>query len=739
MKCNFRSNLSIKGRLPYFAWAETIALLGIVLANLTCVAQTRSVTLDDILKFDQVTEVELSPDGNRIAYIITCPGSKDAYGSLGEYSTLRLLDVRTRETRELTNGGFKIQDGLQALAIGEAKFSFIAQSITVPRWLPDSSAVAFISKRSGSSQIWLVDVSGGEPRQLTGQSAEAGSVQSSVQDFAISPDGRRIAYVTRTFKSNERDPENVKIVVVGGDSTVLKSTSGVQQIAIDVIDITSHKVERLMTGKTLYSFGWYQLLRWTPDASQLLYLPLPAADLITQSKMDLTLFSVKSKKVSVPAETPARKMIFHPDLSPNGTEVAFLTWAITDPERVGTVEVMSIRTGSIRRISGDYTNVWRRLPLVWQKATNIIYFAGRDKATVRVFALTPTGGPMRRVTPENFYVRDYSLSADGKRMAAIFENANVPPEIYIGNPNAGDFTRLTKLNPQLDKVRLGQVDKIQWRSKDNRFTVEGFLVKPPDYQPGKRYPLLVNLHGGPGALYENCFREVNVFGSAHTPPQLYAAAGYLVLLPNKRGDESYSPEFTRAHIKNWGRGDVNNDTEAGVDYLINHGIADPGRLGIMGHSYGAYAAAWAVTQTKRYKAASINDGFINLLSYYGQAYLNNNEFLNFHFGGNPTEQQALYIDRSPITWAGNITTPMMLRYGNARGPIRPQGIGLAQGLELYRALHERGVPVLLLIHPQEGHTIADLEVYRDYVERNLRWFNYWVLGKGTNPLEPGGK
>jgi dipeptidyl aminopeptidase/acylaminoacyl peptidase len=725
----------IKGHL---ARACAAALLWVSLMSTSSVAQARRLSLDDVLNFNQVTDVELSPDGNRIACLITCPGSNDAYGTLGEYSTLHILDLRTRETIELTDGGFKIRDGLQAPATGEGETGFIVRGIQMPRWSPDGQTVAFISRRGSSPQVWLVDTRGSGPRQLTGRSSEAGVAQSSVEEFAFSPDGRSIAFVaTITPRGDERSPDMLKVVAVSGESSVLKGTDDSQRTVIDVIDIATGKGERLIEGETRASS-----LRWSPDGSQLLFLPRPVFSLYA-FKEDISLLSIKGKKVTVPARTHAIEYI--PDLSPDGAEVAFLATVVTDPwnrfpnqnwNPIRVVEVMSTRTGAIRRISGDYTNGWNFLPLVWHKATNTIYFGGRDKATTRIFALSPTGDALRRVTPEDLHVRDYSLSGDGKRMAAILEDANTPPEIYVGNPNTGDFTRLTKLNPQLDQIRLGRVDKIKWRSRDGRFTVEGFLVKPPDYRPGKKYPLLVNLHGGPGSLYQNGFIDVNFLSGYHTPAQLYAAAGYMVLLPNKRGDPSYGPEFVRAHMRDWGRGDVNNDTEAGVDLLIDQGLADPERLGIMGFSYGGYAATWAVTQTKRYKAASVNDGMINLISYYGQAYLYNHTFLEYYMGGNPTEQQALYVDRSPITWAGRITTPMLLRYPTGRGHIRPQGlIGLAQGRELYRALHERGVPVELLIHPQEGHVIRDLEVYRDYVQRNLRWFDYWVLGKGTNPLK----
>lgn len=736
------SEAFIKGRSLHLVRTRAVVLLLFWLTSVSP-AQTKNLTLEDILSFDQVIDVELSPDGNQILYITTRPGSNDAYGVYGEYQTLHLLSVATREVRVLTNTGFRSPDGDRATRPREEEILPINKGVRMPRWSPNGCTVAFLSGHSGSSQVWLVDLNTGEPRQLTGRSSQSGESQASVAEFAFSPDGQSIAYRRILPPKDEPGASKLKTIVVSGASSALRANNS-QRSIIEVVEIASGKLDRL-TEALSYGLLPFPSLRWSCDGSQLLFVRDPTS-LLDASQADIVILTVKDRKVSAPALTPAIE--YNPDFSPDGGEVAFLATVKTsssDPigavwYGVRSVEIMDTKTGAIRRISGDYTNEWFLLPLLWHKATNTIYFGGRDKATTRIFALSPKGGTPRRVTPDGFHVRDYSLSEDGKRMAAILENANTPPETYVGNLETGVFTCLTKLNPQLNNIRLGHVDQIEWRSKDNRFTVEGFLVKPPDYKPGKRYPLLVNLHGGPTALFENGYRDVNFICSWHTPAQLYAMSGYLVLLPNHRGDESYGSEFARALRENWGRGDVNNDTEAGVDYLINQGLADPDRLGIMGFSYGAYAAAWAITQTNRYKAASINDGPINLISYYSQAYLTNHEFMEYYFGGNPSDRKALYVDRSPITWASKINTPVLLRFPVGHGSIRPERVvGLAQGLELYRALHERGVPTELLIHPDEIHVIRDLDVYRDYVDRNLQWFNYWVLGKGRNPLESAGK
>jgi dipeptidyl aminopeptidase/acylaminoacyl peptidase len=270
---------------------------------------------------------------------------------------------------------------------------------------------------------------------------------------------------------------------------------------------------------------------------------------------------------------------------------------------------------------------------------------------------------------------------------------------------------------------LGAVDTVWWRSGDDRFDDEGFLVKPPDFVAGKKYPLLVDIHGGPRGEYQNSFTDVNFDGSYHTPPQVYAAHGYLVLLPNKRGDDGYGSSYVSAHTKHWGD-DVTYDMLAGVDALTARGFVDSNRVGVMGASYGGYATAWAIAHANRFKAASIQEGPINLLSYYSQAYLGNDAWMEPFLGGDPSTALEEYLAKSPILFASKIETPTLLAYGEARFP-RHFGMAL-QGMELYRALHSRGIPVEFLYFPGQGHVIAGEASYRDWVARNVRWFDHWL-------------
>lgn len=673
----------------------------------------RWLTVDDILHFEHLTEAQISPDGKSIVYVLVKPGTHNVYG---ESATLWLLDVVTHKSRLLVSASGNLG---RAWGSGNPPV----------QWSPDGQQVAYLSAQSGRPEIWLLNIATGQSRQLTGRE-EATDTNGTISEFAISPTGDRLAYV-RTFADDARQQrlEQEKVIVLSEHPYFLSpqgaNGSYADSAAIEMFVLSSGRSEQV-TQRFAGAFA----PQWSPDGTRLVFSP-SARDRGGKwvAPADPTILTFPTRQLLPLVRTAA--IDWSPSWSPEGSTICYLSYILGPFGGSHSLYTLSLADSEPRLISGGDIAVSPQLPIVWAK-THVIYAGSISQATARVYAFAPDGRARTLVTPERFHVRSYSLSADGRRMAAIFENANTPPEVYVGDPVTHRFQQLTRLGSALRGIALGEVDTVWWRSGDGRFDVEGFLVKPPDFTSGKRYPLLVNLHGGPSAAYENGFTDVNFTSGYHTPAQLYAAAGYLVLLPNKRGDESYGADFLSAHAKHLAD-DVDYDMLAGVDALVTRGLADPNRLGIMGFSYGAYATAWAISHTQRFKAASLSDGPYNLLSYYGQAYLTVNEWMDYYLGGNPSSVQEQYLEKSPILYAAHIQTPALIRIGQARFP-RPQAMPL-QGMELFRALHERRVPTELLYHPTQGHAIIDEEVYRDWVRRNLAWFDYWVLGHGTNPLE----
>jgi dipeptidyl aminopeptidase/acylaminoacyl peptidase len=318
------------------------------------------------------------------------------------------------------------------------------------------------------------------------------------------------------------------------------------------------------------------------------------------------------------------------------------------------------------------------------------------------------------------------------------ENANKPQELYRVHPETGALTQLTHGAAAVPQMSRGPVVQIVWPSADGLFTVHGFLVKPRTYDPVRRYPLIVLVHGGPGALFTNSFVSVNFWQQGYLPAQWFAAAGYLVLLPNPRGDASYGDEFAGAVHQDWGPGPFS-DIDAGISALIARGLVDSAKVGIAGTSYGGYLSAFAITRSHRFAAASIDDGPTDLRLDYGMNYAFHSSWFRAFFGGTPWERPEIYASQSPITLVQSVRTPVIMRYGarsSTDDQIRPS-YTLAQGLEFYAGLRDAGVPVEFVLHPDQGHGAVDWTLYKDWVMRNLRWFDYWLRGEGKNPLTGG--
>lgn len=320
-------------------------------------------------------------------------------------------------------------------------------------------------------------------------------------------------------------------------------------------------------------------------------------------------------------------------------------------------------------------------------------------------------------------------------MLAVLESASQPQRLYSVDPATGTLTDLAIGDNASSHLKLGRVRPVDWTSSDERFRVHGYLIEPPDYDSSRRYPLIVVVHGGPGVLFTNSFVGLNFWQQGYVPPQWLALAGYLVLLPNPRGDGSYGDAFETAILNDWGPGPFG-DVDAGVSALIAAGRVDSTAVGILGVSYGGYLAAFAITQTHRFAAASINDGPTDLSTDYGVNYAYHALSFRFFFGGTPWTMPDVYAAQSPITFVDRVRTPVLMRYGgrSATGDDVRQPYMLAQGFEFYAGLRDAGVPVEFVLHPDQGHSIMDWQLYQDWVRRNLQWFDFWLRHEGTSPV-----
>ncbi len=312
-------------------------------------------------------------------------------------------------------------------------------------------------------------------------------------------------------------------------------------------------------------------------------------------------------------------------------------------------------------------------------------------------------------------IRGLSWDRDGHRVAFAMQTADAPADVYVADESLGTPTRLTTVNPQIANFALGHTVIVNWKSKDGT-SVEGVLLEPVGYVQGKRYPLLVEAHGGPTAATDASFKA-----SWGSPGQVWAGRGWAILYPNPRGSTNYGEKFMRANIMDWGRGDYE-DIMTGVDDLIKRGIADSTETAFEGWSYGGYMTAWVVSQTSRFKAARMGAGLTDLQSMYGTTDIPG--YIGTFFSGMPTKATLdFYRARSAITYVDNVTTPLLIQQGGS-----DQRVPIGQSLEFYRALKDRGKTVELVFYPREGHGLSEYYHQLDKMQREYDWITKYTLG-----------
>lgn len=275
------------------------------------------------------------------------------------------------------------------------------------------------------------------------------------------------------------------------------------------------------------------------------------------------------------------------------------------------------------------------------------------------------------------------------------------------------------MNPFVSDLSLGKIELVKWKNKTDGLELDGLLLTPPGYTPGKSYPLLLVIHGGPAGAFQTSF----ALRRGAYPVQAFASQGYVVFMPNPRGSGGYGEHFRKANIKDWGYSDYN-DIQDGVDELVARGIADKDRLGVMGWSYGGFMTSWTITQTQRFKAASVGAGVTNLFSMYGTTDIP--PFQESYFGARPWEDRELYAKHSAMSFVDKVTTPTLIQHGT-----EDRRVPISQGEELYTALRSRGATVEMVKYPRSQHGLSEPKLIRDSMMRNLEWFDRYVMGNAA--------
>ena len=658
------------GLLPVLAAA---ACLGLGPGSLLTAAGPAK--LDDLFRIRNIEEARISPAGDRVAYVLS---EIDLAGNAIR-SGIWLIETEGGAPRRLTAGPGR--DG-------------------APRWSPDGKEIAFLSDRDGPSQIWLISLGGGEARKPA-------PIEGGASNPVWSPDGRKIAFLARSPKppAKEKAPLRPEDIIVFGEDV-----PGLQLFVMDAASGAISKLTREPSAVVDFS--------WSPDGKGIAFAAQPSSriqDLYRTDicAVDLTTGAIRDLVKRTGVDTSPR-------FSPDGKQVAFLsTDGKTDWIANWYLCLVPADGGEPRNITPEFDEFL--FTPQWARDGRKIFFQSPRGLRNQLYSASPQGGKPRPLLAGDHVWSDFNFSASGERMAFLGTDAVTPAEVFVSSASEFGPVRLTFTNPQLEEVSLGRQEIVHWKSSDG-LEIEGVLLLPPGPPAGRPYPLLTYVHGGPSGRFTASFSPQ--IGSPYPvqaecyPLHVLAGLGYAVFMPNPRGSYGYGERFRKANLRDWGGGDFR-DIMTGIDALIGRRIADPAKLGIMGRSYGGYMTAWIISQTGRFKAASLGAGMSNLVSFYGQTDIPG--YTEYYLGDVPWQALDLYMKRSPLFHVRNIGTPTLILHGE-----KDFRVPLPQAQELCAALKRNGVPVELIIYPRQGHVVDEPRFMQDMMERNLDWFGRWM-------------
>ncbi len=656
-----------------------VASLLVVLFASAGVAQTTVEWTPEMqVKLKGVASPRVSPDGKRVVYTVSDAAMT---ADKSEYvSQIWLGTIATKQNVQLTFGD---------------------KSSTNPKWSPDGNWIAFTSNRKDNkNNIYVLNVNGGEAEPLT-------DVKTGVTNFAWSPDGKSIAFRMADGKTEEEEKNDKAKNDFRWVDENLKM-SRLYLISLQK-DANGKREPRKLTTAN-YNVDDFD---WSADGSHIVFAHTKTPSANDWPTSDVSILEVATGKVTVLAETPAAES--GPLYSPDGKSIAVVVG--DNPPRWAQAEMIEIfpaSGGAPKVITASYDSA----PLVagWSGDSKHIYFVEPKGTGIQVYAVDVAANRIDEIKSSPAVYTGLTINEAGTMFGFVRQTNDTPGDIYVAS--VSDFTpvQISRVNADVKLPAVGRTEVIRWKSKDGK-DVEGLLTYPVGYQAGQRVPLILNIHGGPAGV----FLQSYLGGRGVYPLATFSARGYAILRANPRGSSGYGAEFRRANMKDWGMGDYQ-DLMTGVDRVIEMGVADPERLGVMGWSYGGFMTSWIVTQTKRFKAASAGAPVTNLMSFNGTADIPG--FVPDYMGGQSWDVMDVYQKHSPMFNVKGVSTPTMIQQGDA--DVR---VPISQGYEFYNALKVQGVPTRMLVLPRQPHGPTEPKMQLAAMNANLDWFEKYIGAK----------
>jgi dipeptidyl aminopeptidase/acylaminoacyl peptidase len=636
--------------------------------------------VDALFAAHTFAEVAISPDGKKLAWVETLAG-KD--GAPDGNTAIFLTGLQSNETpARVTAVGMAARENSKSLSRVEGSLA----------WSPDSSRLAFLSDavKPGQLQLYIKDLSAaGSIKRIT-------NVKGLLATPGWSPDGKTIALLYTENAMRAAGP----LVAETPETGEIKDAFFEQRLAL--IDVTSGEF-RQISPDDIYVYEY----AWSPDSSRLVVTAAHGNGDDNWYIANLYMLDAGPLGTMNAIYKPPLQ-IANPSWSPDGKKIAFIAGLMSDEPSVGGDIFTIPATG------GEPTNLTPESKatanwLAWTPQGKIIFGESIEGDAAAAIAdpaasrIDPLWRGQEQVSA-GLWGTNLSVANDGKMSAVIRSSFSDPPEIWAGP--IGYWRQITHRNSTVHPA-WGEAKSLHW--KNEGYDVQGWLIYPRDFDPSKRYPMIVEVHGGPGSAVQSEWPRLGDFYFA------LAGAGYFVFQPNPRGSFGQGEAFTRANVRDFGYGDFR-DVLAGVDEALRAAPIDPDRLGLTGWSYGGFMTMWGVTQTNRFKAAMAGAGIANYLSYYGENKID--QWMIPFFGKSVYDDPEVYAKSSPITFIKNVKTPTLVIVGDSDGECPTP-----QSYEFWHALKTLGVETKLVVYEHEGHMFVNPDHQRDRIRRTVSWFD----------------
>lgn len=636
-------------------------------------------SIDDILNLKRVGSPAISPDGRQVAFTI-----RETNWDENTYETeIWVGDAQGGAPRQMTQA---------------------PKSSVDPAWSADGRWLAFISDRDGKRQLYRLALAGGEAERLT--SAEEG-----VTAFQWSPDAASIAF-TMTDPVSEaqkaRDKQYGELRIEDQDRRMAH---------LYILDLATHTTRSLTTGA--FVVGSFD---WSPDGTRIAFDHRVSSDPADGGSADISIVAIGSGERTPIVDQPGPDA--NPRWSPDGRQIAFSS-AMGKPFFYFQNSLIAV-TEPRRGPRASLTDAFDENPtlVAWTKSG--IFFSASQRTAAALFTLDPTTKQITRHAVSDAWIgSSFSLTPDGRTAAFIGSGPTAFADVYLSSVQpALTPTRISHAAAQVASWPAHTREVVRWKSQDGS-EIEGVLHKPVDFQAGRRYPLLIVIHGGPTGIsrpvpYSN--------GVGYYPIDLFLSRGALVLEPNYRGSAGYGEKFRSLNVRNLGIGDAW-DVLSGIDALAAQGLVDPARVGAMGWSQGGYISAFLTTKhAARFKAISVGAGISDWMTYYVNTDIH--PFTRQYLKATPWDDPKIYADTSPMTYIKQARTPTLIQHGSEDPRVPPPN-----AFELYQGLRDQNVPVELVIFKGFQHGLNKPKANRAAMQQNSDWFAKYLWPTTTSTVQ----